>query len=1251
MDYYHIATCNTSNNVSELECTDGELDQYLSQLSSLTTESTSRVSGQIFQYNNQNATTVNTYSNSENSDTESCSAKTYQQTPSSKQDIIQYTDESYEFTAQLPEEILGVSKLNISSHLTKNQHDDVQENDKSCEFIQQLLDEILDKSESKVNNYLNQAQQQTVINQHEIAQHIDESYEFTQQLPDEILDTSESNINNYLTQSQQQTMKNQREVSQNIDEPYEFTQQLLDEILDTSESKVNNYLTQSQQQQEVRNQHDVAQNTDESYEFTQQLLDDILDTSELNVNTYLSRIQQIIKNQHAITQDNYELYECSLPLSEKISNIPELNIGNHLSQIQQQQIIEDQHDVDQNTDESYEFTQQLLDDILDASESNVNNYLTQSQQQQTVGNQHDLVRDTDESYELTPRLLNEILDASELTFNNYPSQIQQIVENQNTISQNTYETYECTIPTPDEIYNASKFNVSNYLEQIQRQQIVVKNHRVIAQIVSEHNYTLPFPDESHIISVLNTDNTHTKIQYQQITENTHEITQPKNCILQNKKPIPQASIPICESYIISTPSCKFLKSKFGTSLLSWKGGIYSLIVKEIGPEIEDYKIGNIVSPNKKASSADTRNNNRDEKNFSVISNIVKNIFISLVINEIENVEAEYPIEIKHGMSIEDLRNAAINNNMFFEKLSEKYTNITNNMEDIYKDIPTRIYVRTEIKNTARLSFNEALHSHRLTILITNSILNLKERIIKFITQAKPEFILFSFFSKFCGLYLQRQLLQEIKNIGDKISDIEQNFPIPPGIRSNTEINLAIRSYTNTGSIPQNNASGFYDYVHKQIYKFRYNVYSEIKKSRFYYENLSGTINEASEDDLSIFSDRLLEYFKYAAMCLYREKLSNNTSEKKNFFATSTSKTSASEVASIDDKRNISCVTKIGINDDHIVNGIYFLAIKNSDFRHIKFEELFLMEMKIYIQSLHVENIDFSHLYANTMSAIASMMSHKLDKLELELLSTVLIPEKKISTIKDSILRNDYLLYIFSKICEDEFNMINQCDTNLPYGISMKNLLSQENKKNPDPYAYKTSISSITPRQTKPKISYSPESLLDLLRSAILKLPNMLQSKIQNADDSFFVNAIFKNFNGTIISKKSLQEFSNLGRNILQSAHENQHLSYRLERIVDKITKQLPMQNVIKYSKLLSKICNAAHKDNKLINKLDEIILSFEMEIERLSRESIILLDDNTMSLPSKDTANKLFNEFRSEIKSDSINSLSEIFASKYTVGT
>ncbi|WP_092481364.1 hypothetical protein [Candidatus Ichthyocystis sparus] len=776
---------------------------------------------------------------------------------------------------------------------------------------------------------------------------------------------------------------------------------------------------------------------------------------------------------------------------------------------------------------------------------------------------------------------------------------------------------------------------------------MVVNEYDVKRIISEHKYALPFKYETPSTSGLNVSNHPTQAETQRMLGNSSSIDEPNygqaslKFTLLNKStdPLQSTSLPAYESYVIDNPSCELVRCKFGTSLLSWDGGIYSLSVRKIGLGLEAYQIGSVALQNKKKTSSINLlySDESAGKNFSAVLHYLEEIFISLVMEEVEDIEEKHPVQVRSGMSIENIRHEAINNGVFFKKLSKKCVNIIHSKikSDIYKCIPSKIFIDTNLASSHRFSFDERFHSSRFDTTMINSISNLRERIVRFTAQATPEFILSSFFGKFCGLYLQRQLLQEVKNIGNKISDSIQDFPISE-IIFNTEVSLAISSYTNTGNIPQHSLSGFYDYVHRVVYKFEGNIHSKIREFRFFYNELTGTVSEIPEGDVSVYAHRLLEYFKYACMLSYRKKLSNVPNNRKRPLVDPCKRKNLE--ASTVEKYDVSSISNIGINSTHISEGIYFSAVKNSSFRHNYFEEVFLLEMKMYIRSLNIENPEFADLYDNIMGSIAKIIAIKLEKLELNLASHILIPGNNLSAIRGIVLSNGYHLDQFYKICANEIILIEQCDRKLSYGLSVEKCFFIKKSS----YASKSSVLLIMPRRVKSKYCFSPEISLDILKSAILKLPGMVASTISSADDGFFARAVFKDFDGIVVAKKSLQEISELGRAILQSSHENKYLIGSSNCVVDEVMSIFPLYGIIGHDNLVSRARNIIlYKNSKPIQIIDGILLSFEDEMRRLSKKSIILLGD-TISLPTEDISNKLFDKFKTEVRNICINSFLEI---------
>ncbi|WP_092415239.1 hypothetical protein [Candidatus Ichthyocystis sparus] len=717
--------------------------------------------------------------------------------------------------------------------------------------------------------------------------------------------------------------------------------------------------------------------------------------------------------------------------------------------------------------------------------------------------------------------------------------------------------------------------------------------------------------------------------------NTHAVETQQQQVIGNKLDIPQISYEpnkyyelqsVYKSYILETPPCGFLGHKFGISLLSWEGEIYSLIVKKIGlgpirDKLENIIYHSVVSNNFYESGGE---------DFSVIMYHLKKIFMSLIIREIENDEMEHPVQIRSGMLIGDLRNAAVHNSNFFDKLGEKCLDITQNRitHDIYNDMPKRLFTTTSINDFTKFVFNKKSHADKLNRVMVHSISNLKKRIIKFIANAEPKYIVSSFFGKFCGLYLQRQLLEEIKSIGNKISDSILSYDLFPGIRFSSEINLAISLYDTTGSIPTYSSSGLYNFVHQKVCEFREDICAKIKKFKFFYNDSSATVNEMSESDIETFSNKLMEYFKYASICSYRER-EKLLGVKKVDAATLIIKGTR--------KYNISCIKNIDMTNNYMNDGMYLSAIRNHNgFRHVQLEASFFMEMKQYMQSAKIDTPDFSHFYENLIHVIARTVSDKLTNLELELSSYVLIPGNDIHSIKQLILDSSYHLNQFNRVCENEIDLIMQCDSELLYGIPVLKCFTAQRSN-----ISESSICRINPRLVKSKHSYSPELLLDIIISAISKLPSIFQLEINNADDRFFESSLFTNFNGTLISKKSLQELSTIGRDILHLVHENQTTIDILKSIVDEATRlelNLENNNVMR-SIIIS-------KDKEILCIVETIMFTFKEKIENLSRESIIL-SGKTITTPSEETAHELLDSFKTEITLNCFDSFSEICLNEY----
>ncbi|WP_141663548.1 hypothetical protein, partial [Candidatus Ichthyocystis sparus] len=676
-----------------------------------------------------------------------------------------------------------------------------------------------------------------------------------------------------------------------------------------------------------------------------------------------------------------------------------------------------------------------------------------------------------------------------------------------------YEVYEPSFKY--EAPSTSTFNTNTNDLEIQQQ--AVENPYDIPQNVDEKflNYLLSLDD---VPSTSKSSVNISVVEDQQHQAMNNECNISKATCETDRHSESQYSkvISICKSYILNAPSSKFLDHKFGTSLLSCKDGIYSLTVRKIGLGPIKNKLIDIIHHNVVGNNFLGK---YGEENLSVITYYLEKVFMSLVIREVENNEIECPVQIVSGMSIEDLRNVSINNNHFFDRLSKKCLDITKNKmtSDIYDNIPRNMFTRTNVCDSTKFVFYKKIHANRLNGLMVDSMSNLKKRIIEFITNAEPKYIASSFFGNFCGLYLQRQLLEKIKNIGNKISDNVLNYNSFPGIRFSNEINLAISLYDSTGNIPTHSSSGLYNFIHQKVCEFREDICAQIRQFKFFYNHSSHTISEASENDVENFSNTFIEYFKYASICSYREKLLSVKNVKLN----------TSMMRSIEESNT-------DIPNNYMKNGVYLSAIKNHDgFRHKQLEESFSIEMKQYIKSAKIENPDFSHFYENLIHLITLTISDKLLNLELELSSYALIPGNDISSIKKLILGSSYHLNQFNKICENEIDLIMQYSSKLFYGIPMIKCFFPQKSNVP-----KSSVCHIVPRLIRLKHSYSPELLLDVLISAISKLPNMFQLEINNADDKFFENTLFTNFNGRLISKKSLQEFSKIERDVLHIIHEN-----------------------------------------------------------------------------------------------------------------
>lgn len=920
--------------------------------------------------------------------------------------------------------------------------------------------------------------------------------------------------------------------------------------------------------------------------------DTLADISELIdlESTYEHKNQNIDQSSGNITENMYgELHqisssqynnECDITTNTATTSV---HLVDESYYVKNYQMLSNQHDITQITEEyEYKLPFQDEDEIPSTSKSNSNNYITKKGHQ-TMATDEDSIMTHDDSYDQILTFQDNLYDYR-LPFQDY-----------------LYD-YRLPFQDEDETVSTSELNNSNCVTEKEHQIMMLDKDETIKKIMDEHKYALP--------------------------------NKCRDAIAFAEK------ITICDSYAINYPSCELIEYEFGTSLLSWKDGIYSLAVKEIGLGEIESKIEAMTYRRKYEAYGNT--NKHEEKNFSVVLHFLEKVFISLVIEEVENVEAEHSIQIEYGMSIEDLRNAAINNPTFFSKLSEKCMSIIEHKvkNDIYSIIPCKMFTTTNINDISFFAPNKKKRLNIFNNIIVDSVSNLIERIVEFITEIDSKFILFSFFGKLCGLYLQRQLLQKIKEIGNRISDNVSQSAVYPGIRSITEINLAIDSYNATGSIPEHSASGFYDTIHRTVYDFKEEICKKIREFRFFYDYLSNTISESSENDILIFSSRLLEYLKYETMCLYGKKIKVVDKINNRFLYYENTIYNPPEMNFVG-KNDISLISNIRINSNHLSNGVYSSAIRNSCFTHSKLEESFLLEMKPYIRSSHIKDPDFSNFYSNLMNMLASLVYHKLINLELELSSYVLIPGNNIYTIKQLILSNSYYLNKFSKICEDELDLIRQCDKELSYGISMTKCFFYEKEL----LTSKSSASAITPRRAENKLSYSPELSLDVLRYAISELPNMLQSTISNADYNFFTSALFKNFNGITIAKRSLQEISALGRNILQSVHENQFMMDSVEYVINECN--YITYNTIQYNSLFLHTRGLVLGNYRSVRFfIDRIIFLFEEEIRRLSRESIVLID-NVVALPTEEIIDKLFNAFKNEITQECINSFSEICVRKY----
>ncbi|WP_092411570.1 hypothetical protein [Candidatus Ichthyocystis sparus] len=1022
-------------------------------------------------------------------------------------------------------------------------------------------------------------------------------------------------------QTYQQILSDQSNITQLNYGTYEYT------TPSTSGLNLQGYPLQAQQQQTTESQYNVNYG---EYWYPAPFQNDASGTSGLNLQSYplQAQQQQATESQYNV---NYGEYWYTAPFQNDASGTSGLNLQNYPFQAQQQQTTENQYEVNY---EEYGYTVPPQNDASSTSELNLQGYPLQAQQQQTTENQYEV---NYEEYGYTVPPQNDASSTSELNLQGYPLQAQQQQATESQYNVN-YGEYGDTVPPQNDASSTSGLNLQSYPLQAQQQQTTESQYDIN---YVQYECTIPFQSEEASTSELNQQNYPLQNEKQQIMENQYDITlgtHEHNEITPSNKHtcISYPAETDVHSHIFNVPSFAFVNFKFGISLLSWANKTYSLIIREIGIGDIEKKLESMVLKQNNLNNA----KKYDKQNISLLLHHLEKVFMSLITEEIETIEEEYEIDIRQGMSVENLRRAAINNSSFFKKLFEKCSHIIENniADDIYKNIPYKIFTQTALREGSCFIFNKKSHLRKFSSIIISSISNLKERIIRFITDSEPKIILSLFFGNFCGLHLQRRLLQEIKDISDRILYNIVTYAIPHGIRSNTEISLAINLYTDTGTIPSHSVSGFYDYIHSAVYMFKGEIFSKIKKYRLFYNDSSGAVVKASENDIEIFSNRFLEYFKYAAICSYRQQLVSTYNDSTN--------PSNIQNAGVYD---IECASRININSSHLHNGIYFLATKSSSFRHSKLEDFFLLEMKKYIRSANIKNLEFSCFYSNIISIVANIISYKLELIESELSSHILIPGNDISTVKELILNSDYHLHQFSKICENEVSLIDQCDIPLSYGVNMiKCFWDTKIPSNPIPSTYKSSVSLVMPRQAKSKYSYSPELLLDVLRFAISELPSMVKSEIEKADQGFFVNALFKNFDGIAISKKSLEEISNLGKNILHSVHEKKIIMNTLEYIFHGTISSITTYENANESDLFYYIRSIVlSRGSKIGVLVDEVILSFENEIRRLSEESIIL-DGNTITLSTKDIENKLFNSFRSEIKLECINSLSEICTSRYT---
>ncbi|WP_141663619.1 hypothetical protein, partial [Candidatus Ichthyocystis sparus] len=654
----------------------------------------------------------------------------------------------------------------------------------------------LSQLSTQVSEYMNNPQQMT-INQPETTHTTEESYEYDLPFQHEISSISELNTDLQIMETQQQQIT---EESCKYDLPF-----------------INLYNMETQLQKIVEHIDEVTQITDKSYEHDLTLQYEMPSTSKLSTDLQImeTQQQQAIENTNEIAQIIDKLCGYDLPFQHEMPSISGLNTDLQIMETQQQQIIEYINEITQLTDKSCEHDLPFQYEIT-STELNTDLQIMETQQQQTIENTNEIGQITDKSYGYDLTFQNEIPSISGLNTNLQiiETQQQQTVENTNELAQTTEKSYGYDLPFQYEIPSISGLNTD--LQIMETQQQIIEYINEITKITEkscEHDPTFQY--EIPIISGLNTDLQimETQQQQQQIIENTNEIAQitEKSCehdptfqyeipivsglntdlqIIENadetiqimnehKYTLPSKythSVPYLteaityKPYTLDVPSCKFTNYKFGTSLLSCEGGIYSSVIKEIGIGEIETKLDEIIVINR--LSKYNCMNSSGGKNLSLISHHLKKIFISLILEEVKSVESECPVHIAPEMSIEDLRNASINNHVFFQKFSERCSNITRSKikNDIYQYIPSKIYIATNINDNTNFQFNPKAHAKLFNHIIINSISDLRTRIIDFITNAESKFILFSFFGKLCGLYLQRQLLEEIKNIGDLISE-------------------------------------------------------------------------------------------------------------------------------------------------------------------------------------------------------------------------------------------------------------------------------------------------------------------------------------------------------------------------------------------------------------------------------------------------------------------------------------------------